>query len=426
MGEAIAASFVATGLPDFAGTYYIPGTNGEVYAPLWNGGYALPYPGDYACLDQNSASTGYPVGIAYTPITSNLTWPIPQLTFVCAVCPLGAFGIGEATLIGNNPYRCVGYYIESQQTNPINNGDPKICPNMVGDPINLTTGNKYQAEDLAITNTPSGISFTRYYNSQAETAGPLGVNWQHTFSSALKFESATTGTPPENPYIPQRSNNYSSPQGACEGGWNDIKDNIGEPWVSTAVALYTNIRCEIYNNGKLMMILPIYYLGGTIFSGGGLFSPTLPTLTVTVIRPDGKQIQFSKINGVWRNQSNMSEHLTETDDSNGNATSYTYTTADDNTENFDATGKILSITDIRGNTKTIGYDTQGRLSTVTTNTAESLTFGYDTANRINTMTDHMNRVWPPVMTPATTCILSPTRTARVAYISTRTPVSRTP
>ncbi len=107
------------------------------------------------------------------------------------------------------------------------------------------------------------------------------------------------------------------------------------------------------------MLLPIYYLGGTIFSGGGLISSTLPTHTVTVIRPDGKQIQFSKISGVWQNQSYIAEHLTETDDSNGNTTGYTYTTADDNTENYDATGRLQSITDIAVTRRTLSYDRQG-------------------------------------------------------------------
>jgi RHS repeat-associated protein len=133
------------------------------------------------------------------------------------------------------------------------------------------------------------------------------------------------------------------------------------------------------------MMLPIYVNPDNIVNN--------PQSLLTITRPDGKQIEFRKTNGVWQNESSITEHLTEIDDSNGNATGYTYTTVDDTVEHYDAAGKLLSIADVRGNTQTLGYDTASRLATVTTNTGESLTFGYDASNRISTMTDQTGRVW---------------------------------
>jgi RHS repeat-associated protein len=62
------------------------------------------------------------------------------------------------------------------------------CPReYVGRPINLTTGNMYtQQEDLAY---PSGFGrfgFTRTYNSQSTSQGPLGLGWTHPFEYELK------------------------------------------------------------------------------------------------------------------------------------------------------------------------------------------------------------------------------------------------
>ncbi len=57
----------------------------------------------------------------------------------------------------------------------------------VGNPINVATGNKYQAEsDLSIS---SLLEFTRHYNSQQPLSGAIGPYWTHSYSSR-----ATTGT----------------------------------------------------------------------------------------------------------------------------------------------------------------------------------------------------------------------------------------
>ncbi|MHB8744888.1 MAG: hypothetical protein ACYC9L_17505, partial [Sulfuricaulis sp.] len=190
------------------------------------------------------------------------------------------------------------------------------------------------------------------------------------------------------PPTTKHSSEYATASAACLSGWAELKAQITEPWAATSTATYTaNGRCQITYGGKTWMILPIY-------TGGDAYYPSstaTPLLELT--RADGRVVEFRKSNGIWVNESGITEHVTEIDDSNGIATGYTYTTADDNIENYDATGKLQSITDVRGNTQTLGYDTASRLATVSTNTGESLTFGYDASNRINTMTDQAGRVW---------------------------------
>jgi RHS repeat-associated protein len=63
---------------------------------------------------------------------------------------------------------------------------PQICQNLVGNPINVTTGNMYtQQEDLASPSAFGRFAFTRTYNSQSTYAGPLGLGWTHPFTFEL-------------------------------------------------------------------------------------------------------------------------------------------------------------------------------------------------------------------------------------------------
>lgn len=65
------------------------------------------------------------------------------------------------------------------------------CPGSctkVGNPIEISTGNKYQAEqDVAAA---GGLEFTRYYNSQLSSlrsASTIGIGWTHTFDRKIEY-----------------------------------------------------------------------------------------------------------------------------------------------------------------------------------------------------------------------------------------------
>jgi hypothetical protein len=64
---------------------------------------------------------------------------------------------------------------------------PQDCLNLVGSPINVTTGNMYtQQEDLAYPSAFGRFAFTRSYNSQSAYSGPLGLGWTHPYDFELQ------------------------------------------------------------------------------------------------------------------------------------------------------------------------------------------------------------------------------------------------
>ena len=72
---------------------------------------------------------------------------------------------------------------------PEKNLGPQSCGLLAGNPINVATGNKYEAtRDI---DSPGLLSFTRHYNSQgsADNVG-LGPNWTHTFSRRIVHSAA--------------------------------------------------------------------------------------------------------------------------------------------------------------------------------------------------------------------------------------------
>ncbi|MCU7797431.1 MAG: hypothetical protein KZQ75_09900, partial [Candidatus Thiodiazotropha sp. (ex Myrtea spinifera)] len=65
-------------------------------------------------------------------------------------------------------------------------GAPIACALTVGNPVNITNGNKYQREeDLVGLPGALPVSFIRHYNSRAEAHGPLGVGWRHNYQYQL-------------------------------------------------------------------------------------------------------------------------------------------------------------------------------------------------------------------------------------------------
>lgn len=65
---------------------------------------------------------------------------------------------------------------------------PGVCS---GNPINNTTGNKYQTEQDYIDAGPFPLRWTRYYNSQATESDDVSANWSHSYSATIQQVSAT-------------------------------------------------------------------------------------------------------------------------------------------------------------------------------------------------------------------------------------------
>ncbi|TRX57221.1 RHS repeat domain-containing protein [Thalassomonas sp. M1454] len=71
-----------------------------------------------------------------------------------------------------------------------NQGKPRQCEALVGNPINIITGNKYEeAVDLA-NDSEFGIEFVRYYNSTSNVELDMGPKWSYSYS---RFVSTRSG-----------------------------------------------------------------------------------------------------------------------------------------------------------------------------------------------------------------------------------------
>lgn len=117
----------------------------------------------------------------------------------------------------------------------------------------------------------------------------------------------------------------------------------------------------------------------------------------TVYRPDGKQIGFQKVNGVWTPDPDIYDTLLENDDSQGNVVGWTFfDAAAQQFENYDAPGLLTSIQDLSGQVTTLTYSdastptsiapAPGLLITVTGPKGRQLQFVYNASSQITQIT----------------------------------------
>ncbi|MFK2873628.1 RHS repeat-associated core domain-containing protein [Dyella lipolytica] len=122
-----------------------------------------------------------------------------------------------------------------------------------------------------------------------------------------------------------------------------------------------------------------------------------PTPTVYVIRPDGKQVKYTKSNGTWSTTLGSPDLLTETDNSNGVATGYTlFVAASRHYENYDANGVLQGVTNQAGQSEIFTYSTAstpatvapaaGLLLTATDPQGRALQFTYNSSSQVSQIT----------------------------------------
>jgi len=121
------------------------------------------------------------------------------------------------------------------------------------------------------------------------------------------------------------------------------------------------------------------------------------TFNATVYRPDGKEVLFQKLNGVWTADPDIHDTLFENDDGQGNLTGWSYFVADtQQIESYDANGLLTSIEDLNGQVTTLSYSNSstppsiapaaGLLITVTDPHGRQLNFIYDSSSRVTQIT----------------------------------------
>lgn len=146
------------------------------------------------------------IAAGFQPCRSLLSWTITSCTIPA---PITAANAGRGTCMtkleisasssavpgcpnappitdpqGPNEYSRITPFQTAQQ----NLGPPKACG--IGNPCNPANGNKYQTE-LDSDSSPSGLTFTRHYNSFLEQDIGIGVGWTTTFHK--RIEPADSG-----------------------------------------------------------------------------------------------------------------------------------------------------------------------------------------------------------------------------------------
>ena len=139
-----------------------------------------------------------------------------------------------------------------------NVGNPPSCP--VGNPVNQTTGNKYQVEiDFKLNAGTMSLSFLRYYNSHSLNAGQLGSHWRSNFDRKLHIFTQGHTTTESNltiitAYRPDGKHFYFTYQKGVFETDQDVSDRIeqtAEGWHY----ITSNDEIENYDNtGKLLSI----------------------------------------------------------------------------------------------------------------------------------------------------------------------------
>ncbi|WP_284343757.1 RHS repeat-associated core domain-containing protein [Dyella mobilis] len=122
-----------------------------------------------------------------------------------------------------------------------------------------------------------------------------------------------------------------------------------------------------------------------------------PAASMVMLRPDGNREVFNKVGNQWQAESDNADVLTETDNANGVATSYTVFIASQRTyELYGANGLLQQITDASGQSLRFAYSTpstpssvapaQGLLISVTDPEGRQLHLAYDNASNLVALT----------------------------------------
>ncbi|MEO5861775.1 MAG: DUF6531 domain-containing protein, partial [Burkholderiales bacterium] len=231
-------------------------------------------------------------------------------------------------------------YIISDQTclvstnTPIAEKQPRRTCDKEGNPINPANSNKYLDEMDYVGSGAFPLTIKRSYNSKYDFntgTRAFGFNWTSRY-----FTRMTIGVTPPTPYpIP-------------------------------------------------------YYTQGP----DGVWYPPIPYETLGplawayVSRADGSRDYFvSQSNGPYIPDSDVTAKFVKL------ASTWQYTTADDEVEIYDAGSKLLSITNRNGLMQSLSYDASGKLASVSDPLGRELSFTYDASNRVSSTSDPAGSVY---------------------------------
>jgi len=217
-----------------------------------------------------------------------------------------------------------------------------------GNPINSSTGNKFQTEsDYAGSNL---LQFARYYNSAADAPTHLlGSHWTNTYTRRIGFDAST----PSVALLWQRD------------GHGTTFNLVSGMWRATAHPEATLLRLD-GPSGEL--------LGWTYMARDGSQVEDYDALgrLIGISRADGQSVVLVYNNGLTENNAN-DYLLTSVAAQDGRRLAFTY----------DTSLRISQFTDPTGATYAYGYDAAGRLQSVTYPGGSSKTYLYNEAAYTN-------------------------------------------
>lgn len=182
--------------------------------------------------------------------------------------------------------------------------------------------------------------------------------------------------------------------GHCRGTKSQCGEGADPVILATGQLSYSRRDLLLTNKGDVPLEFTRAYSSGSSADTGlgpgwsqtGLASATeLASGDVLVLRPDGRQDLFEKVEGGYESPSGVTDALAKVEGT------FQLTTLEGAIYRFDESGRIASITDDHGLKTTYGYDANGRLATITDPSSQTLTFSYNSSNHITSVKDSTSR-----------------------------------
>lgn len=312
----------------------------------------------------------------------------------------------------------------------------------IGNPINVATGNKYQAETDFTGGAHTGITLTRYYNSQDNTVTQFGANWRSTWDREIvKIDDTTVHVIRDNgrTYIfKQNGNGWNagagvtfSLSGSAASGWTVVDNDDNTETYSGAGSLQgikarngELTQLQYGSDGKLASVRGPYGHALTFHhdASGFVDYVTLPGGKQIKYQVDGNKnlVQLAYANGATQKYiyneafhtsgANLPHALTGIVDGNGaRFATYSYNANNQATSTEHAGGVekfqvgynadgSRTVTDALGNQRGYSFDTvndivlPSAISGVPTNPAESMKTTYDANGFVASKTDFEGNV----------------------------------
>lgn len=252
------------------------------------------------------------------------------------------------------------------------------------DSLNTATGNfNYLVTDLNVASRGMNFIFSRSYNSQDKTGGPLGIGWSHSYNIYLLFNN-------EHPevvtvhyadgkrltFIDKTGGNLYTP--AAKGYYDAIVKHPDNSWS----LIKSDLREFRFNNLGYLQFIQDRNNNRTTLTYNGFNS--IGKITDTV----GREYVFTYTNFLLTQVTDPIGRTLQFEYTNGKLTVFKDARLNPHTYSYDAAGRLNEVTDGRGiKIMTNTYDNDERLISQRNGRGSLWKFSYETATKITYVTD---------------------------------------